>query len=104
MPSYLGVALLLIPTGAAQLLFTSAANAAIQLGVDESVRGRVMGLWMLVLLGGTPVGGPALGWLAEEFGGRAPLVLGGVASVLAAVIAGLWVVWQRTRTPAAVAA
>jgi MFS family permease len=104
MPSYLGVALLLIPTGAAQLLFTSAANAAIQLGVDESVRGRVMGLWMLVLLGGTPVGGPALGWLAEEFGGRAPLVLGGVASVLAAVIAGLWVVWRRTRTPAAVAA
>jgi hypothetical protein len=57
---------------------------------------------MLVLLGGTPVGGPALGWLAEEFGGRAPLVLGGVASVLAAVIAGLWVVCRRTRTPAAV--
>ncbi len=97
MPNYALVALLLVPTGAAQLLFTSAANAAVQLGVDESVRGRVMGLWMLVLLGGTPAGGPALGWLAEEFGGRAPLVLGGAASVVAALAAGLWVVLRRRR-------
>ncbi|WP_337993798.1 MFS transporter [Actinomycetospora straminea] len=98
MPSYALVALLLVPTGAAQLLFTSAANAAVQLGVDESVRGRVMGLWMVVLLGGTPVGGPALGWLAEELGGRAPLVLGGAASVVAAVVvAGVWLVLQRRR-------
>ncbi|MDD7942723.1 MFS transporter [Actinomycetospora lutea] len=98
MPSYPLVALLLVPTGAAQLLFTSAANAAVQLGVDEQVRGRVMGLWMVVLLGGTPVGGPALGWLAEELGGRAPLVLGGAASVVAAVVvAAVWLVLQRRR-------
>lgn len=98
MPSYPLVALLLVPTGAAQLLFTSAANAAVQLGVDEQVRGRVMGLWMVVLLGGTPLGGPALGWLAEELGGRAPLVLGGAASVVAAlVVAGVWLVLQRRR-------
>ncbi|PVZ13212.1 MFS transporter [Actinomycetospora cinnamomea] len=97
MPSYALVALLLVPTGAAQLLFTSAANAAVQLGVDESVRGRVMGLWMVVLLGGTPVGGPALGWLAAELGGRAPLVLGGAASALVALLAGLWVVLRRRR-------
>ncbi|MEJ2884880.1 MFS transporter [Actinomycetospora aeridis] len=99
MPSYPLVALLLVPTGAAQLLFTSAANAAVQLGVDEQVRGRVMGLWMVVLLGGTPVGGPALGWLAEELGGRAPLVLGGAASVVAAVlVAGVWLVLRRRRS------
>ncbi|HWN28998.1 MAG TPA: hypothetical protein VNP37_18690, partial [Actinomycetospora sp.] len=42
-------------------------------------------------------GGPALGWLAEEFGGRAPLVLGGAASVVAALAAGLWVVLRRRR-------
>ena len=95
MPSYPLVALLLVPTGAAQLLFTSAANAAIQLGVDESVRGRVMGLWMLVLLGGTPLGGPALGWLAEELGGRAPLVLGGAASAVSALLIGAWLWWRR---------
>ncbi|GAA4793257.1 MFS transporter [Actinomycetospora chlora] len=100
MPTYALVALLLVPTGAAQLLFTSAANAAVQLGVDESVRGRVMGLWMLVMLGGTPVGGPALGWLAEQLGGRAPLWLGGALSALAAVVAGLWLLARRRR-PAA---
>ena len=97
MPTFPLVALLLVPTGAAQLLFTSAANAAVQLGVDESVRGRVMGLWMVVLLGGTPAGGPALGWLAAELGGRAPLVLGGAASAVAALAAGLWLVVRRRR-------
>ena len=95
MPTYALVALLLVPTGAAQLLFTSAANAAVQLGVDESVRGRVMGLWMLVMLGGTPLGGPALGWLAEQLDGRAPLWLGGALSALAAALAGLWALWRR---------
>ncbi len=69
MPSYALTALLLVPTGLGQLVFTTAANAAVQLGVAESMRGRVMGLYMLVLLGGTPVGGPVLGWLAEVLGG-----------------------------------
>lgn len=89
MPTYLLTALLLVPTGLAQLVFTTAANAAVQLGVDESVRGRVMGLYVLVLLGGTPLGGPVLGWLAEMAGGRAPLWVGGSATLLAVLGVGL---------------
>lgn len=99
MPSYLLVALLLVPTGLAQLVFTSAANAAVQLGVDESVRGRVMGLYILLLLGSTPIGGPVLGWMAETFGGRSPLVVGGLLTTLAAALAAGWVTLRRRRRP-----
>lgn len=97
MPTYLLTALLLVPTGLAQLVFTTAANSAVQLGVDESWRGRVMGLYVLLLLGGTPLGGPVLGWVAEEFGGRAPLVLGGLLSLLTVVVAAGWVAGSARR-------
>jgi MFS family permease len=98
MPTYLLVALLLVPTGLAQLVFTSAANAAVQLGVDESVRGRVMGLYILLLLGSTPIGGPVLGWMAETLGGRSPLVLGGLLTAVTALLAALWALHVRRRT------
>jgi MFS family permease len=89
MPTYLTFALLLIPTGALVMTFTTAANATVQLSVRPEMRGRVMGLYMLVLLGGNPIAGPLTGWLAEDFGARAPFLFGGVASVLAAVACGL---------------
>jgi MFS family permease len=85
MPSYLLFGLVLIPLGAATITFVTAANSTMQLSISPELRGRVMGLYMLVFLGGNPVGGPMTGWLAEEFGGRAPFLVGGVISVLAAV-------------------
>ena len=50
------------------------------------MRGRVMGLYILLFLGGTPLGAPLLGWCGEQLGGRAPTVVGGVASVLAVLV------------------
>jgi MFS family permease len=85
MPTYLLFGLMLIPIGAATITFVTAANSTMQLSVSAELRGRVMGLYMLVLLGGNPVGGPMTGWLAEQFGGRAPFVVGGAVSVLAAL-------------------
>ena len=49
------------------------------------MRGRVMALYGLVFLGSTPVGGPFVGWVAEQFGPRAGLAVGGAAAVVAAV-------------------
>ena len=88
-PSYLAFGLMLVPTGAAALTFTTAANSAVQLSVAPTMRGRVMALYMLLFLGGTPLGGPLVGWLAAEFGGRAPVVAGGVVSFVAAAGCGL---------------
>lgn len=89
--SYLMLSLLLVPQGVFMLVFTNAANAAVQLTTQSSMRGRVMGIYTLAFLGGTPFVSPLLGVLAEKFGGGAPLVLGGVVSVLAAIVLGAWI-------------
>jgi MFS family permease len=86
MPTYLTFGLVLIPLGAATITFITAANSTMQLSISPAMRGRVMGLYMLVFLGGNPVGGPMTGWLAEQFGGRSPFLVGGVVSVLAALV------------------
>ncbi len=84
-PTFLVMALLLVPTGFAVLTFTTTANTLVQLGAEPYVRGRVMALYVLVFLGGTPVGAPVIGALAEAYGPRFGLLLGGLACVLAAV-------------------
>lgn len=99
MPSYLLFGLMLIPIGGALITFVTAANSTIQLSVSPELRGRVMGLYMLVFLGGNPVGAPLAGWLAEQFGGRSPYFAGGVISVLAAAVCGL-VLLRRSGEPA----
>lgn len=88
MPTYWTFLALLVPTGIAMMTITTAANATMQLGVAPEMRGRVMALYMLVFLGTNPVGAPAVGWLAEHFGARMSLVLGGLVSVLAALAVG----------------
>ncbi|AHH93963.1 MFS transporter [Kutzneria viridogrisea] len=85
MPTYLSFGLMLIPIGAALMTFTTTANSTVQLAVSPQMRGRVMGLYMLVFLGGNPIGGPMTGWLAEQFGGRAPFIAGGLVSLVATV-------------------
>jgi MFS family permease len=87
MPNYLAFAAMLIPLGLAQMTLLNAANATMQLGVDPVMRGRVMALYMAVLMGGTPFGAPLVGALAEAFGARWSLIGGGVISVAAALIA-----------------
>lgn len=89
MPTFLLFGLMLIPTGAAALTFTTATNSVIQLSVAPTMRGRVMALYLLLFLGGTPLGGPLIGWLAAEFGGRAPIVVGGVLSLVSVGVLGL---------------
>lgn len=90
MPTLVGTGVLLVPTGLAALVFTTAANSSVQLSVDPSMRGRVMGLYILLFLGSTPLGAPVLGLLGEHYGGRAPTVVGGACSVLAVLAVVLW--------------
>jgi MFS family permease len=89
MPDFVTFMLMLVPTGLALLTLTTAANSTMQLGTTGSMRGRVMGLYMLVFLGGTPIGSPLAGWVAEVFGPRMVLVSGGVISLAATVAVGL---------------
>jgi MFS family permease len=96
MPYFWSFLIMLVPTGLALLTFTTAANSAVQLGTTADMRGRVMGLYMLVFLGGAPLGSPLVGWAAEVFGARMSLIAGGVISAVAtAVIA---VILARSRS------
>ncbi|MGO4421281.1 MFS transporter, partial [Streptomyces sp. MCAF7] len=54
-----------------------------------AMRGRVMSLFMMVFVGGTPIGGPLVGWLTDTYGARVGFVAGGLVSAAAAVAVGL---------------
>ncbi|WP_354559282.1 MULTISPECIES: MFS transporter [unclassified Rhodococcus (in: high G+C Gram-positive bacteria)] len=90
MPNYTLVAILLVPTGALTLTFTTSAMNILQMSVPSEMRGRVMGIYMLCFLGGTPVGSPVLGWLADVLDPRAPLVFGGIVSLVSGVGAAVY--------------
>lgn len=89
-PTYVVMAALLVPTGAAVLTFTTTANSMVQLSSAAHMRGRVMALYVLVFLGGTPFGAPVIGAVAEALGPRSSLLIGGAVSAVAAAAAGLY--------------
>lgn len=85
MPTFEALFLLLIPTGAAVLALATACNSTVQLGCSPEMRGRVMALYILVFLGGTPIGGPLVGLIVERFGPRSGLIFGGLVCSVAAL-------------------
>ncbi|WP_127784441.1 MFS transporter [Rhodococcus sp. X156] len=70
--------------GAASVAVMSKGNSTLQLEAAPHMRGRVMALWTVAFLGSTPIGGPIAGWVSEELGGRAGLLLGATACLVAA--------------------
>ena len=85
----------LVPTGLTLLSFTTAANSATQLSTTAAMRGRVMGLYMLVFLGGAPLGAPLSGWIAELYGPRISMIAGGAISAIATVVIAIVLVRVR---------
>jgi MFS family permease len=94
-PSFALTALLLVPTGVAVLTFTTTANSIVQLGSAPQMRGRVMALYVLVFLGGTPIGAPIIGTLSEVLGPRSGLLIGGGVTAFSGVLAALWMTRSR---------
>ena len=95
MPDYPAFLIALVPTGLAMLVFTTAANSSTQLATTADMRRRVMGLYMLVFLGGTPLGAPLVGWLAAAYGTRLSLIAGGAISAAAAVVIAILLARRR---------
>jgi MFS family permease len=77
---------LLLLLGVAMITFQTTANSLLQLNSDPALRGRVMALYVMVFLGTTPVGAPIVGWVAQQYGARAGLGLGGLATLVASAI------------------
>jgi MFS family permease len=85
-PSYVAFALLCPLLGLAALTMITSANAHLQLQSAPQMRGRVMALYMMIFIGGTPLGAPFIGWVGETFGARWTLLVGGALTALGALV------------------
>ncbi len=87
-PDYWLFAAALVLTGVATLIFTNTTNSLMQLSTEPAMRGRVMALRIGVALGGTPIGAPIVGWIADHLGPRWALGAGALSGFAAAIVAG----------------
>ncbi|MEV5650935.1 MFS transporter [Nocardia sp. NPDC052254] len=88
-PDYWLFTALLMVVGLLGLTFNTSGNSMVQLETDPAMRGRVMSLYMMVFTGGTPIGGPIVGWLTEQFGPRLGLFACGAVSAASAALVGV---------------
>jgi MFS family permease len=102
MPSYATFALLTPLVGITALTTITSANAVMQTTVPDELRGRVTALYLMVFMGGTPIGSPFIGWVGEAFGARWTLIVGGVLSVLGTLLVTALYARRRRRMEGAV--
>jgi MFS family permease len=88
-PGYWWFAAALVVIGVAALTFTISTNSMMQLSTKPAMRGRVMALRVGVGLGGTVIGAPIEGWVANQFGPRWTLGIAAASGLLAAFVAAL---------------
>ena len=95
MPTFWSFAAVLPLVGLTSITMMNNANAYVQTTTDPALRGRVMSLYMAIVMGGTPIGAPIIGAIANAFGPRWGLVAGATGGLIPAVIAVIW--WMRRR-------
>ena len=95
MPTYWMFAAVLPLAGYAAMMVMASANSYIQSTVPDMLRGRVTGLYLMVFMGGSPVGSPIIGKISQDFGARFGLAIGGIISALAAFVIWIWFRWQN---------
>ena len=86
-PNYWLFAATLVIIGVATLTLTNTTNSLMQLSTEPAMRGRVMALRVGIALGGTPIGAPIVGWVADRYGPRWALAVGAASGVAAALVA-----------------
>ena len=76
----------MVLVGIFSINFLSLGNVTLQLGSIAQMRGRVMGLWAVAMLGTTPIGGPIIGGIGQHAGPRWCLAAGGFAALAAGAL------------------
>jgi MFS family permease len=76
----------IVGLGVARLLFATGAESMVQLSTNPSIRGRVMAIYMVILMGGQAAGGVIVGWIAEELGMMAAFAVAGGVPLLASLV------------------
>jgi MFS family permease len=95
MPNYALFGLTLILIGVSAQTFTTTANSTIQLSTEPVMRGRVMAIFLAIALGGTPIGAPIVGRVADVFGPRWALGIGAASGFAAAIVGAYYLVRYR---------
>jgi MFS family permease len=96
-PTYIVFGLVLVIVGFAVQTFTTSTNSLVQLSIAPQMRGRVLAILLAIALGGTPVGAPVIGWVADRFGPRVALGVGAASGFVAAIIACAYLVRYSSR-------
>jgi MFS family permease len=97
-PSYGLFAAALVLVGVSALTFTTASNSLMQLATAPALRGRVMALRLALGLGGTPVGAPVVGWVADRYGPRWALGVGAASGLAAALVGVVYLLRRHPKT------
>ncbi|GAA1957443.1 MFS transporter [Microbacterium deminutum] len=92
MPTYWAYAATLMFTGFAVVTMLTTANGYVQTTTPPALRGRVLALYMAILMGGTPVGAPIVGWVAAQYGPRVAILVGAAAALVAFGIGATWLI------------
>jgi MFS family permease len=95
MPSYWPFAAALVLVGVTALTFVYTTNSLLQLAVEPAMRGRVAAMRLAIALGGTPIGAPLVGWVADTLGPRWALGVGGASGFAAATLGVRYLVRHR---------
>ncbi|MGV2982516.1 MFS transporter [Microbacterium sp. AGC85] len=90
MPSYWSYATVLIFVGFSTVTMLTTANGYVQTTTDPALRGRVLALYMAVVMGSTPIGAPIAGWITDAAGPRASIMFGGIAGLVAMAAGVTW--------------
>jgi MFS family permease len=85
-PNQTALLLLLFPVGAANLAFLTSAQSMVQLAASEEIRGRVVGVYLLMFVGSGALGAPVVGLLAEHLGPRTGLLVSGAVPAIVTVL------------------
>ena len=91
-PSYIWYSFWLPICGITALTMLISANSYVQTHSDPAVRGRVMGIYLLIFMGGTPFGSLLIGWMTETIGVRETIAACGGISLLAAIV--IWAIFK----------
>jgi MFS family permease len=100
-PTYAIFLALLVPAGFALMILNTAVSGYVQTEVTEAVRGRVMAVYTVITMGGTPIGSPIVGWMSQHAGVRWGMGAGAGVSIVAGIVTSAWLSRRLTRSAAA---
>jgi MFS family permease len=95
MPSPVSFGAVMFFVGLSALTFMTASNSMMQLTTERAMRGRVLALRIAVVMGGTPIGAPLVGWVVDRFGARWAVGVGALAGVAATAVGVAYLVRHR---------